>query len=408
MSAAKNYREYRLREINKINDSELPERDKRHLIREALKNTLKNPIIQEAQKERREGKRIEWFSEVENNFWKETPNNLSFVGHEFNFDLLRMNYRNWLYDTFKTIASTEWLKTARSWLKYQKEYYCYGWNEYITANAPNLNAENIKKAQWIIKKFSLEEFLFGKIIDRDRHGDIKKEITDIVHQKMLELPEKYKRYETTIIKLFIDKVIEKFVNKEFVVLEWKHADIVLGRRHLNKYILFRVKNMWMNLEYLEKNYQEIKKKIQDDNIGNEWYLSKEDISFLGNIFKEYSSDEFILARPTWISSHHQILLKDDLLKTYADVLDKSFASSLYNFFTVIKKYDNYWDMLTELQKNVSNDFLPPYVGSVSGWYLDIRDDETIEVSGKSEQYGEADKQKVLDILKRDFPDRKFV
>lgn len=53
MSDVQDYRKDRLNEINKINELNLPEEEKKSLIRKALKDALKDPDIQEAQKIRK-------------------------------------------------------------------------------------------------------------------------------------------------------------------------------------------------------------------------------------------------------------------------------------------------------------------------------------------------------------------
>jgi len=100
---------------------------------------------------------------------------------------------------------------------------------------------------------------------------------------------------------------------------------------------------------------------------------------------------------------NEILKKDDDIELY-----KKFILSICSLSEEIDITNNFEKFLKKVEEMPVPpiEILPFF--DVKGGYVKVLDDGSINIYGRSDNYGPADKAQVIETLKKDFPDRKFL
>lgn len=287
-------------------------------------------------------------------------------------------------------------------------------------------ARDIKIVQWMINKYLSNQEL---ISDKKNLDLVKSKVHNISTKEIISSSIKEKEFEN-------DPNIE--------VMKAPHSDVILKPGKDNKYILLETykterifgKELLEELIELSSKYGEEKdaaykriKETQDykkaSNILKESILTFDyDSGGGGYIFDKDSVCFAVIARPTGdfgyngpFSYHKGIVENFNKNKNTRDITEGRIRfeeEELYEvnnyiekIIKIIKEEDTISEALNKSSLLPTPDFFLN-IKVAGGGYMDLKDDGSVVVFGKSEKYQSADKEKVVEILKNDFPDKNFI
>ncbi|MFA6386775.1 MAG: hypothetical protein WCW04_03350 [Candidatus Paceibacterota bacterium] len=342
-------------------------------------------------------------------------------GFNINKKIDHKEYRNDLADELREVIKESGFDEARKRLMNEKD----GKSRNKFDESKYDKARDIKISQWMINKYLYNQEL---ISDKKNLNLVKSKV-----QNKYIMPR--------IVSSLREKVFENNPNIE--VLKAPHSDIILKPGEDNKYVLletYKTERMFGKelleefIEYWSKlneerstAYKRIKETLdykEASDILKESLLTFDYNNNQGYLFDEDSLSFAVIARPTDgvlgggpFAYHKDIVENFTSNKNTRDITNekaKFLEEELYEVDKYIKKVikiikeEEVWtEALDKVNLLPAPDFFLN-INVAGGGYMELKDDGSVVISGKSDNYGIADKEKVVEILKNDFPEKKFI
>lgn len=371
---------------------------------------------------------------------------------DLNKKIEQKEYRKTLADELREVIQKSGFEEARDELDYEKrELPRYGKTIYEKAKEEKLS-------QWVIQKYLSDPKLFiNKNLDEISGSDIKKEISKRQKEVQGEISREWneEKQENEYISEGIKKggvhpknvssvygrieknfMTEKFEgDSNFEKFKGTHSDLVLEKGSENKFIIMEVRNPSMNVDFLKDILYNFYPKFERLDLSYKWVrdkllnnkLSDNDIS---KVFKNKPIASVVIARPSAVSYglyQHSYIVDDfknarDLIEINSNDLDsvdkekkvlgKEKYDEIDNFIekivSKIKEESNYDEIINKIKEISIPTDIQPTILVTGGGFMELKNDGTVIISGKSGTYGGTDNEKVAETLKDDFPDKNFI
>ena len=350
------------------------------------------------------------------------------MNEKFNIDnkIDPTKYRRNLADKLKDVIKESGFEKAREYLKKTKEDVAKKFDNNKYAEDPKPTYEKAKElhlAQWLLEKYPGDyDRINTRIKELDLSNETSARITENFRNQVAENTpnlERLKGSNSDVIlqhgkdnKFISLDIVKPEIDKEILL---KSLFLSTPERYFTRRGVFLEKGEEKTVEDLMKNNFLVQKQITSIVIARPYKMSAH--------FGENNKNVYTISQHYQIKNEFMERRDIDRVQQSGDsgidsnienlaplILRKSEIPILENFLKEVAKIFAEEEDLVKVKNKLNALKTPDFhegVSKINGGFIELKEDGTLRLYGSSEKYGLSDRKKVVDVLNKDFPDRKF-